>query len=359
MGLDSTFISSLLAHRRVALVGVAKNCGKTTTLNFLLSHLPKETVTGLLSIGIDGESHDVLLGTAKPKISVAAGQWVVTARHALKESTARVEYVESLGIETPLGQVFLGRVEEEGHIILAGLRHRQDLELALARMEAQGVEFILIDGAYGRVMGAHSEVAQGVIFSTGAVVGSSPAKILERTVALVSRWEIPVVEHPRHRALIEQAIEEDRALLGHREGPDSPAAPLALPAASALVGLSRARDLWKETTDALAVPGLVSDSIVEELLTLGLNRRTLLIPCPTSIHVAEGLWRRFTKRWDVRVLRSCVIHAISINPTSVQGHGVDGEVLCGMLAERWPGLPIFDPMGIWQDVSKLRAPQSD
>jgi hypothetical protein len=339
MGQFSDIVCAVLARRRVALVGVAKNCGKTTTLNYLLRSIPDTHPTGLLSIGIDGEARDALIGTAKPTITVDEGRWVVTARHALTSSDASVEYVESLGIDTPLGEVFLARVLSRGQVILAGIRHRRDLELALSRLEAHGVALTLIDGAYGRVMGAHGDVAEAVVFSTGAVVAETPEKISSRTEELVSRWELPAVTDAALEALIGKAMDEQQCLLLDRDGSFA-----ALPAASALIGLGKARHLWKPTTDAIAIPGLVSDRVVEELLAIGPTRRTLVLPCPTAIHVEEALWRRFRRRWDVCVLRSSVILGISFNPTSIQGYRVNEEALRIALEKRWPSVPIFDPM---------------
>ena len=78
--MDSVQPDMLEGIGRLALVGVAKNCGKTTTLNYLLgSGVCSGRVVGLVSIGIDGESADLLIGTKKPPIHVAAGQWVLPA----------------------------------------------------------------------------------------------------------------------------------------------------------------------------------------------------------------------------------------------------------------------------------------
>src|SRR5690554_2852378 len=80
--------------RRLAVVGVAKNCGKTTTLNALIEK-HRDRPVGLVSVGIDGEQSDVLLGTEKPAIVVEEGHWVVSAEQALSRSTAPLEYVEA------------------------------------------------------------------------------------------------------------------------------------------------------------------------------------------------------------------------------------------------------------------------
>lgn len=328
--------------RRIAFVGVAKNSGKTTTLNFVLGQVARrgESV-GLMSLGIDGESHDVLLGTAKPKIFVQPGQWVVTAQKAVEVSSVKLEYRHSLGFQTPLGEVFVGRVVTAGNVILAGLRHRKDLVHAVDILEGEGVERILIDGAYGRIAAAGADVADAIVVSTGAVVGTDIQAILDRTAGLIEPLSLPKVEVLRHRALIEQACARGAALLGAEDGQV-----VALPHASALVGLSRAGDLWTDTVDAIAIPGLVSERVAELLLGVSGRRRTLLVADGTAFHLEIKLWRRLRAQWDVFVLRPSRIVALSCNPTGVQGNQVDGSYLLEALGQQWPGMVVFDPLAL-------------
>ena len=66
--------------KTMSIVGMCKNAGKTTVLNWFLSHSPEDHVLGLTSIGRDGESTDVVTGTEKPSIFVPAGTLIATAR---------------------------------------------------------------------------------------------------------------------------------------------------------------------------------------------------------------------------------------------------------------------------------------
>src|SRR5699024_10486695 len=114
----------------------------------------KTRTVGMVSVGIDGETKDVLLGSEKPAIWAGAGDWLVTARDALLKSSAQVEYVENLGFSTPLGEVFCARVVQPGEVVLGGLRHRADLLKSCQILESHGVDLVLIDGAYARTVAA-------------------------------------------------------------------------------------------------------------------------------------------------------------------------------------------------------------
>lgn len=338
--MDSLSSDILDGVGRLALVGVAKNCGKTTTLNHLLDcGVCEGRTVGLVSVGIDGETADLLIGTRKPPIRVRPGQWVVTARDALAKSSARVEFAATLGFTTPLGEVVCGRVIEAGSVVLAGMRHRGDLADAVATLEDHGVDLVLVDGAYGRTVAARGALSDAVIVSTGAVLGADVDAIAQKTAALVDRLALAPADPGWQRDLLRKAITEDRCLLG---GPGVEAVELA--AKSALLGLRRAGDLWRDELLGVAVPGLVSDSVVEQLLGVGGPARVLLVPDGTVLQAAPRLIRRLERRWQIRALDPARVVAISVNPTGIQGHSVDARALYDALHSRWPTTAIFNPL---------------
>lgn len=333
----------LLDAKRIAIVGVAKNSGKTTTLNALLkvwheAHLRGDyPEVGLCSVGIDGETADYLIGTPKPPVRVMPGIWVITVQSAVDDSQAHVEFVESLGIETPLGELLIVRVLEPGDMVLAGVRHREDLREVISRLQTHGIERIFIDGAYGRVAAAHGTLSDGVIVSTGAILSPRPDQIIEKTRAMITRLSLPKVVEDWQHALLERAEREDRALLG---GPTIP--PVPLPARSALVGLPKAQALWTRETTAIAIPGLVSDRVLEMLGRVG-GPRTLLIPDGTALQADATRLARFQKTWEIKVLHRQHVLGISVNPTSIGGWTVPENPLIASMRAIWPEITIFNP----------------
>ena len=326
---------------RLAIVGVAKNCGKTTTLNAILAHLEDASI-GLLSIGIDGEPEDMLVGTPKPSIIARAGHHVITAQGALESSSARVEYVASLGFSTPMGEVVLAKVLDPGAVLLAGLRHRGDLLAGLELLDAHGIQTAIIDGAYGRTMAAHTDISDGFILSTGAILSSSIEEITAHTMMLVDSLTLPLPTQTWQQRLLEQTLEEQRALLGTPAGEVTP-----LPMDSALLGLSRGRHLWTPEHTAIAIPGLVSDRVIEELLALDATPRTLLVADGTALKASRKLIDRLRNQWEIRANARSNLRAISYTPTSIAGLGVEAESLASalreQLAHRGIDAHVFDP----------------
>ena len=332
--------------RRLAIIGVAKNCGKTTTFNALARALD-DLPLGMVSVGIDGESEDMLIGTFKPSVPIHQGQWIASAKSALVSSSARFVYLDDLGFSTPMGSVHIARARASGEVVLAGIRHAADLMEVLVRMEGlmDPGGLILIDGAYGRTIAASSHISDAVIVSTGAVLSSSIRRIVEETVDKIERLLLPSLSLAWHRALFSEAMARGRALLGGQNGEMR-----ALSSPSALLALSRDREGWDETVGAIAIPGLVTDGILDALLThatvdaTGLPR-TLIVRDGTVLHTSSSRLRRFRKRgWGLLVSKEISVLGVSINPTSPTGAQVDAIALRDALSRSLPeGLVLFDP----------------
>ena len=56
-------------YKTLSIVGMAKNAGKTTALNYLIEEADDEGIRlGITSTGRDGETQDLVTGTEKPKV---------------------------------------------------------------------------------------------------------------------------------------------------------------------------------------------------------------------------------------------------------------------------------------------------
>ena len=90
-------IAELNGVKTLSIVGMCKNAGKTTVLNWVLSRMGRDRVLGLTSIGRDGESTDVVTGTEKPGIYVPEGTLIATAKDMLKLCDITKEVLDATG----------------------------------------------------------------------------------------------------------------------------------------------------------------------------------------------------------------------------------------------------------------------
>src|SRR5216683_6537439 len=159
---------------RLALIGLAKNVGKTTTTNHLLETLLGEKLyraeeLALTSLGLDGEAIDALTGLPKHRYVPQAGLIVATTADLLNqaESTGvKVERLLQLPGRTALGPVIVARVLHSGGIIIAGPTLLRDLRDALDCMREYGARLCIIDGAINRLGTASPAATDACIVCT-------------------------------------------------------------------------------------------------------------------------------------------------------------------------------------------------
>jgi hypothetical protein len=168
--------------RRLALVGLAKNTGKTVALGAILGELADAgTTVGVTSVGRDGEAHDVIdFRIEKPRVHLRAGSLVATTDALLSASGVPHETLTRTGLRTPLGEVLIARLRGAGDVEIAGPSAAADVRATSDAMLDAGAEQILIDGAIDRRAASSPNVADGLVMSTGAILSSSVEEVVQR-----------------------------------------------------------------------------------------------------------------------------------------------------------------------------------
>ncbi len=183
----------------LALVGLSKNVGKTTTTNYLLKTLLSEQLyhaeeLAVTSLGLDGEASDVLTGLPKPRYVPATGLLIATTADLLRQAErdgTQIEHLAQLSGRTALGPVILARVRQPGRIMLAGPTLLRDLRHTLAQFQSYGARLSIIDGAINRLGAAAPSVTDACIVCTGASVGATPELVARRTADVLARLTTP------------------------------------------------------------------------------------------------------------------------------------------------------------------------
>lgn len=325
---------------RVALVGLAKNTGKTVTLGAILSELEARGETiGVTSIGRDGEASDALDDAiAKPPILLPPMALVATTEPLLERSEARAESVVRTPHRTPLGRVVIARLLERGAVEVAGPTAAQDVGEVVETMRRLGAERLLVDGSIDRRAGASPRLADGVVMSTGAVLSADLDQLVRRTKAAVELLTLPAVEdaelHARAAALTSSALLCDGGE--------------AIPLESSIVHdrVEAIVPLLRERADVRAV--VVRGALVEPLLDqLGRVRRpaplTAIADDATRVFLRGGTVGRCRARGvELAVLQPIPLLAVTTNPVAPLRHHFDPHELRARIAAELPGVPVLD-----------------
>jgi hypothetical protein len=312
--------------RRLALVGLAKNTGKTVALNALLAELRAQgRRVGVTSVGRDGEERDAIdFRIAKPRIELAGESLVATTDVLLRKSGLPHETLERTGVRTPLGEVLIARLLGPGAVEVAGPSAAVDVRAVSDAMIAHGAEQVLIDGAIDRRAASSPDVADGLVMSTGAVLDRDIDEVVRQTTEAVELVRLPLAD----------------------KGDE----PLELPPRFALTAEDeQVATLLDEHPRArrLLVAGALPDRFLGHVLHAVQRRKcklVLVVADPTKVFLSKRgpEWYR-AQGVAIQTLRSIALQAITVNPVAPQSHRFDSVRLRALLAEAIPeDVPILD-----------------
>lgn len=296
--MSSNLIQQLQSVRSMSIVGMCKNAGKTTMLNWLLAHSGRGRVLGLTSIGRDGESTDVVTGTEKPSIYVPAGTLIATAKDMLWLGDVTKEILVSTGIPTPLGEVIIMRARSDGYVQLAGPSITTQLKSVSQAFFDLGAEQSIIDGALGRKSLGARQVAEGIVLCTGASYHMRMEKVIADTVSIYRIMNLPKAQ-------------------------TVPAAPE-----------GTLEQCLKERGEAL-VTGALTDSMVLPLLRAGVLRKNrLVVADPSKVLLSPDTLDKMQLR-EVRLetAEAARTLCITVNPVSAYGWKFDKDEFRARLQE--------------------------
>lgn len=182
----SSIYELLKGHKRISIIGMEKNVGKTTVLNRMIMECKGKKKIAITSIGRDGEEQDLVTNTPKPRIYVYSGTIIATAKNTLTHGDITREILEITDCMTPMGEVVVVRALSDGYVDIAGPSYNEQILNIVKVMEKYGSELSIIDGALSRKGSAAAHVCDGTILATGAAVSSSMNVVVEETVNSIS-----------------------------------------------------------------------------------------------------------------------------------------------------------------------------
>ncbi len=337
------------AAPRLALVGLAKNTGKTVTLNALLAELAatREPV-GVTSVGRDGEQRDVIdFRIEKPLVRLSAGDLVATTDGLLSASGLPHELLERTGVRTPLGEVLLARLKGAGTVEIAGPSAAADTRAVADSMLEQGAGRVVIDGAIDRRAASSPEVSDGLVMSTGAILSDDMEEVVARTAAAVALVRVAPLgtegEDARVRELA-AALEPGLSALvddGWAAHPLPERFVLTAEPASIAERLRAAG-----TPRVLIVGGALPQRFLDGLVPSVRRSRgtlTVVVSDATRLFLGDRDVDHYARAGvELRVLRPIELLALTVNPVAPQSHSFDSGGLRAQLGQAIPDVPIFD-----------------
>lgn len=301
----------------LGLAGTAKNTGKTTTTAAVIGELRRRGIPFFLtSIGYDGENLDNITGLPKPKLRVEPGDIIATAEKCILTSTAILSRLAETDIMTPLGKVFITKVERAGLAVTAGPNKSSEVKRLRNFMRQFGPGITIFDGALNRI--APMAETDGFILATGAAKTPDIPRLAWETELISKIANLPIVP-----AALE--LEKCNCVRATLFSPELMVQKSWL--TSSLLGTGDIDEMLKEDwpdNSYLYIPGIIGEAAMERLLILFKHYRKRLVLAfadPTKLLVTGNmkLFEILTERLPdlgvfVGVLKQIPMLAVTVNP---------------------------------------------
>ncbi len=329
-------------YEAIAIVGLAKNAGKTVTFNTLVAELSEKKVTlGLVSFGRDGERIDLVTNKDKPQVFIPPRTLFVTAEKVMEHCLFQYEKFIGTGINTVLGEVNIYRSGERGgEVELVGINTALGLNKIRALIRNE-VDLLLVDGAFDRRSSAAPLLTDGVILATGAVLGNTIENVVARTRREVKKLtHTPIPDQDLHRKALAITDEGKGGIIEKNGTVSMFKTPLSFQLPE---NISRDKIL---SISSLVLSGALTDSFLADYCNFfkgKLSGSSIIIKDGTKNFLSSQGYKIFRENHlQIFTLNPINLIALTANPFNPEGSSFQPYRFLAALREHIKEIPIFD-----------------
>lgn len=328
-------------YKIISVVGMAKNAGKTMTLNALIEEAVERNIRlGITSTGRDGEKQDLVTATEKPLIEVAAETLIATTEETFKFAEAKLEVLEVTDFYTSLGRIVIARARTSGYVEIAGPNTNEEMRLVAEKLLDYGAQLVIVDGAIDRRAAASPSVTEATILATGAVLSRDMDQVIERSLHQTRLFALPRVEDQEIRKLMTAMMGEKGYYLIDEQGGFQ-----RLEIKTALNSGSYIGRALEEKTRYVVLPGSLVTKTLKDILstTQRYKQVVFVVKDATKIFIDVKDFLYFEKMGvRIAVLDATLALAVTVNPYAPQGYYFNPQEFRDKMEQFLKPLPVFD-----------------
>jgi hypothetical protein len=322
------FIEEVLKYKSISFVGMEKNAGKTQTLNYVLGRLRtfSNIKLALTSIGVDGETVDIVTSSSKPEIEIYPDTTFITSQalYAQKEIVSAIEEISKE--TTALGKLITAKAITRGKVLLGGPSNNKSLKEFIEKL-TQTHDITLVDGALSRKSFGSPSITQAMILSTGASLSASLPVVVKKTKFIYQMTQLP--QYREHYEDLQQIESGIYAIT--QEG----IIDLQIPS---LMMIDKYKDKIFAKGTRIYVAGALNDKFVQFLkIQKNIKEIEIIIKDFTKIFAQEdNVLQYLNKGGQIKVLEKTNLIAITANPISPTGYNFNNEEMLEALRKEIP-----------------------
>jgi len=317
----------------ISIIGMDKNVGKTTLLNFLLKELQNRHVpTLVLSIGRDGEANDSVENTSKPPIIIYKGGCFLTIKELIRTPSS-IEILECFNSKVSGSKIILGHALQDTQIQLVNPANQKVLsEMIRISLERCGGGTVFIDGALDRLSHGSSSLIDGVFVCAGVQSEGDLSEIIKKTRLLISHLQNEVCDKKIKQLILKQALEKGTLLIRNEEIIDC--------IQGTLIDTTDLDEKIKNN-DIIYTTGVITDKIINRFIERE-QIITMVLIDGTKAHISQR-YCAIMHRMGIRlqIINRIPVYGLSINSVGIRRSMNPSKVL-KCFREAFKGIHVFD-----------------
>ncbi len=321
----------------LGIIGLSKNSGKTTTLNYIIS-LYEYLKIGITSIGLDGEAIDQVNFLPKPKVYVKRGMVVATASGCLEASFVNFQVLDKTDFYTALGRIQIVEILSDGHMVIAGPTTNKELNQVLLKMKLF-VDKIFVDGAFNRMTFSNIDQIDAIILATGAAVCPIMSETIKQTKMIADTFGLNksyrIEKIPIEMMIVQTTF--NRYGYGDKK----------------IETLQHLLSNINDKVDLLYIKGAITPKIIHFFTEKMMTDFSLVCDDPTKLLLEKRDFKYLKKlRIEVNVIHPCPLLCVTINPWSPTGNHYDKKEFMEQIRSAI-SLPIYNVMN--KEVNNVKT----
>jgi hypothetical protein len=309
-----------------ALIGLSKNAGKTSFLNWLSAHL-EITQAGIITTGRDGEDFDLVSKQKKPKVYIPATFFFTTWEHQISANAPYLEIVEKLSLKAAGKPLWLVKATHPLQTEVVGpATVSQQIQLA-KKILSFGAKHVFIDGSLDRKSVVLAKELEQFFLIVSPAFGALP-EIIKETERIVTLISIPLKQEMELFPTItyhtgEKCVKTNyKSLLGNEK--------------EAISEISTEKKVsW------LFLPGVITNRMfrfLEQLIKK--TKCAIFIEHPFQSQLSYHFLQKLAGQ--IFVKRQSRLCGIATNSFSANGNHLDSQILLEEMQKRFSQIPVVD-----------------
>lgn len=190
------FLHATLGTRKknslVAVIGISKNAGKTTLLNWLLENA-EHSLLGVITTGRDGEDIDLVTNESKPKVHLPVDTIFSTFAEEIERHAAHLEVLEKLPHKAGGRTLWLARTKRPLQVEIVGPASVESQISLAKKILSFGAKQVFIDGSLDRKAISLQEKVDALVLVISPAIGKEK-EILNEVIKLHELSKIPLAK---------------------------------------------------------------------------------------------------------------------------------------------------------------------